>query len=68
MIAGIALVGVVTASIASWLIEQIRETEADQEDETRAAFEQVSRELAELKALVRGQATTGTLGLGDSTA
>jgi len=46
MLAGIALLGVVTASIASWLIEKVREVEADAQAMTR-------RDVAELRAEIR---------------
>jgi voltage-gated potassium channel len=57
MLAGIALLGVVTASIASWLIEKVREVEADaqamtQRDvaELRAEIQALRRELRAAKA------------------
>ena len=43
MVAGIAVLGVVTASIASWLIEKVREVEAD-------AKAMNQRDVAELRA------------------
>ena len=46
MLAGIALLGVVTAPIASWLIEKVREVEADAQAMTR-------RDVAELRAEIR---------------
>ncbi|MDT4892732.1 MAG: hypothetical protein QOE97_1767 [Pseudonocardiales bacterium] len=36
MLAGIALLGVVTASIASWLIDEVCEGEQDSQAATRA--------------------------------
>ncbi|HEY2984894.1 MAG TPA: ion channel [Jatrophihabitantaceae bacterium] len=46
MLAGIALLGVVTASIASWLIEKVREVEADAQAMTQ-------RDVAELRAEIQ---------------
>jgi voltage-gated potassium channel len=46
MLAGIALLDVVTASIASWLIDRVREVDEDAQAAT-------SRDLAELKAEIR---------------
>ncbi|MDQ2749635.1 MAG: potassium channel family protein [Actinomycetota bacterium] len=46
MLAGIALLGIVTASIASWLIDKVREVEQD----TQAA---TSRDLRELRDEIR---------------
>ena len=46
MLAGIALLGVVTASIASWLIEKVREVEVDTQAMTQ-------RDIAELRAEIR---------------
>jgi voltage-gated potassium channel len=46
MLAGIALLGVVTASIASWLIERVREVEEDSQAATR-------HDIAELRDEIR---------------
>ena len=46
MLAGIALLGVVTASIASWLIEKVREVDTDVQAVAR-------RDLAELRAEIQ---------------
>lgn len=55
MIAGIALLGVVTASIASWFLANIRSTAAEAaritEDELRATSAQLTEVLAELRAV-----------------
>ncbi len=57
MVCGIALLGIVTASMASWLIERIRDVEEQTEAATRAdivrlsqQLEQVHAELVELRA------------------
>jgi voltage-gated potassium channel len=52
MIAGIALLGVVTAAIASWLIEQIRETGEEQQDLTVDAITELSAEIARLRTML----------------
>lgn len=53
MLAGIALIGVVTASIASWLIANVRAAEADSDQTLQRQIEALHAELAEIKALLR---------------
>jgi len=45
MLAGIAVLGVVTATLASWLVEQVKTSEQEQTEELRA-------EIADLRAKV----------------
>jgi voltage-gated potassium channel len=52
MIAGIALLGVVTASLASWIIDEVRETEVDAHAVTIAHVNELSNQMNELKALL----------------
>jgi len=52
MLAGIALLGIVTASVATWLIERVAETDADLSAVTRRDLAAVREELAEVKALL----------------
>ena len=52
MIAGITLLGVVTASIASWLINRVRDVEHDTTAHVDHRLDQLHTEIAELKALV----------------
>lgn len=52
MIGGIAVLGVVTASIASWLIDRVREADEDAAVATRRDVAALAAEVAELKALV----------------
>jgi voltage-gated potassium channel len=52
MLAGIALLGIVTASVATWLIERVAETDADLSAATRRDLATVRDELAEVKALL----------------
>jgi voltage-gated potassium channel len=49
MLGGIALLGVVTASIASWLIDAVREVEAESQAATRADMARLHDELAALR-------------------
>lgn len=53
MLAGIALLGIVTASVATWLIDRVAETDADLSAATRRDLALVRDELAEVKALLR---------------
>jgi voltage-gated potassium channel len=50
MLAGIALLGVVTASIASWLIDEVREAETETQAATRADLALLHAELVALRA------------------
>lgn len=51
MLAGIALLGVVTASIASWLIDRVREAETQTDSGVRELTEQVRLLRAEVAAM-----------------
>ncbi len=53
MSAGIALIGVVTASIASWLISTVRAAEADAEASLQLQISALHEELVEIKALLK---------------
>lgn len=50
MVVGVALLGVVTASLAAWLIEQVREIEAESDAVQRQDILAVHDELRELRA------------------
>ena len=50
MVAGIALLGVVTASFASWLIEQVRDVETEAQTATRGDIAELRAEIARLTA------------------
>jgi voltage-gated potassium channel len=54
MLAGIALLGVVTAAIASWLIEQVRQVEADAQAVTRHDIVSLKQEIEALRIELRG--------------
>lgn len=53
MIGGITLLGIVTASIATWLLGQVRNVESSTEDYIDARVTVLHGEIAELKALVQ---------------
>jgi voltage-gated potassium channel len=53
MVGGIALLGVITGTIASWLVEKLRGVE-EAEQEVVAEIRQLRAELAELRAELRG--------------
>lgn len=55
MIYGIALLGVVTATLASWLIQQVAEEEEKSTAATVAHVDQLRGELAEVRALLLDQ-------------
>ena len=48
MVAGIALLGIVTASLASWMIQQVRNVEAEAQTATRGDIAQLRAEIARL--------------------
>jgi voltage-gated potassium channel len=50
MLAGIALLGVITASLASWLIAQVRESETEAQTATRGDIAELRAEIARLTA------------------
>ena len=52
MIGGIAVLGVVTATLASWLVEQVAASEAKQTGELQAQIQHLQAQLAELTAVV----------------
>jgi voltage-gated potassium channel len=53
MIGGIALLGVVTATLASWLLDRVREVEEAGQAATRHDIEVLSNQLAELRSELR---------------
>jgi voltage-gated potassium channel len=50
MLAGIALIGVVTASIASWLLERVQQIEEESEAATRHDVRLLTQEVRQLRA------------------
>jgi voltage-gated potassium channel len=52
MLAGIALIGVVTAAIASWLIANVREAESDTQETLHRQIAALHTELAEIKKIL----------------
>jgi voltage-gated potassium channel len=55
MLGGIALLGTVTASIASWLIDRVRQTEEASETATRADLLALHEEVRELRRLLEAR-------------
>jgi voltage-gated potassium channel len=53
MIGGIALLGIVTASFATWLIDRVRDAETESQAPTRTDLQVLSRQVEELTELVR---------------
>lgn len=54
MIGGIALIGVVTATLASWIVERVADEATKTTTATEQQVEELRREIHELKELVRG--------------
>jgi voltage-gated potassium channel len=52
MLGGVALLGVVTASIASWLIDRVRETEESVQAATRDDVHALTRQVEELTSVI----------------
>jgi voltage-gated potassium channel len=55
MIGGISLVGVVTASLASWIIQSVAEEETASQAATAAHIDELRSEIRELAQEVRGR-------------
>ena len=53
MIAGIAVLGVVTASLASWLIERVTDAGEDVAQDTRSEIAELTAEVRLLRQLVQ---------------
>jgi voltage-gated potassium channel len=56
MIAGIALLGTVTATLASFFIDRVEDTTKEESDETQAAIATLTAEIVALRAELRGGA------------
>jgi voltage-gated potassium channel len=54
MLAGIALLGVVTAALASWLVQRVSEVEEASQAATRRDVEALAAEVAALRAALQG--------------
>jgi len=59
MIGGIALIGVVTATIASWIVERVSDETTAKEMASQDQVEQLRGEIAELKEMIRDLKPTG---------
>lgn len=60
MVAGIALVGVVTASLASWLIDRISQVEEESQAVTRRDVAKLAAEVTALREQIASLTDTGT--------
>ncbi|PFG42157.1 voltage-gated potassium channel [Isoptericola jiangsuensis] len=70
MIGGIALLGVVTATLASWLVERVDATTEEEHQATRGQVDALHAELAALRAELRDRAVlapSGPSGTDDAT-
>jgi voltage-gated potassium channel len=54
MIGGISLVGVVTASLATWIIQRVSESELENQAATAAHIDELRNEIRELRQELRG--------------
>ena len=59
MLAGIALLGIVTASLASWLLDKVREVEEESQAATRRDMEALAAEVRSLRDELRERKTAG---------
>ena len=55
MLGGIALLGVITAALASWFVEKTAEIRAAEEERTEATLDEVLAELRQVRALLTAQ-------------
>lgn len=53
MVAGIALLGVVTAAVAAWLIREVQDIEEEEEAATRRDVRELRKEIRELRKEIR---------------
>jgi voltage-gated potassium channel len=53
IVGGLALIGVVTATLASWIVERVADQNTKTVNATEAQVEQLRVEIAELNDLVR---------------
>ncbi|WP_285116782.1 potassium channel family protein [Leifsonia sp. fls2-241-R2A-40a] len=58
MIGGVATLGIVTATLASWIVERVAETEADERAATHGEIILLSEQIAELKELLQRKAAS----------
>jgi voltage-gated potassium channel len=58
MLGGIALLGVVTATLASWLVEKVDETTDAQQSATRGQIELLTAEVRALRAELAARSTS----------
>jgi voltage-gated potassium channel len=60
MAGGLALLGTITATLASWLVESIAEANEDEQVATRAQVRELAAEISALRGqLMPGGAATG---------
>lgn len=59
MVGGLALIGVVTATLASWIVERVADQNTETVNATEAQVEQLRLEISELKDLVRNLRASG---------
>jgi voltage-gated potassium channel len=59
MVGGLALIGVVTATLASWIVERVADQTNKTANATEAQVEHLRAEIVELKAMVRELRPTG---------
>jgi voltage-gated potassium channel len=52
MVGGIALIGVVTATLASWIVERVADHTATSATATEAQVEELRSEISELKEMI----------------
>lgn len=60
MIGGIGLLGVVTATLASWIVERVARKDEDQQAATRAELRALTEEIAQLRRDLRSDEGLGT--------
>jgi voltage-gated potassium channel len=60
MIGGIGLLGVVTATLASWIVERVAQKDEDQQTATRRELRALTEEIAQLRRDLRSDEDLGT--------
>ncbi|TFD53495.1 ion transporter [Cryobacterium sp. Hh7] len=65
MLGGVALLGVVTATLASWIVERVSQQEEDKQAATRGEIRALEEQLAQLQHTLNERASTAKLAVND---
>jgi voltage-gated potassium channel len=66
MLGGISLIGIVTATVATWIVQRFAEVDAAEQAATAGQIEQLRNEIAQLTQMVAGNPRVSGHGEGAS--